>query len=145
MSTSAEPRERIEELAARIVALRDAYYRGEPLVADADYDPLEDELRDLINSHPTLAPDPNPLESVGAPVALHAPADAVGEPLRPAQESVLDAVRAAAALLAGNPAFPAVLMIGQLRACAIDLLRISGEDRDASVLRVEAALGLSPE
>ncbi|CAN5765887.1 hypothetical protein BH18ACT7_BH18ACT7_02160 [soil metagenome] len=78
-------------------------------------------------------------------VALHAPADAVGEPLRPAQESVLDAVRAAAALLAGNPAFPAVLMIGQLRACAIDLLRISGEDRDAIVLRVEAALGLSPE
>ena len=25
--------------------LRDAYYRGEPLVADADYDALEDELR----------------------------------------------------------------------------------------------------
>lgn len=78
-------------------------------------------------------------------VALHAPSDAEGEPLRPAQDAVLAAVRAAAALLAGNPAFPAVLMIGQLRACAIDLLRIGGADRDGSVRRVEDALGLSPE
>jgi DNA ligase (NAD+) len=68
-----EPRERIEDLAARIVALRDAYYRGEPLVADADYDALEDELRGLIAEHPELTPDPNPLESVGAPTVLHAP------------------------------------------------------------------------
>ena len=70
---STEPRERIEDLAARIVALRDAYYRGDPLVADADYDALEDELRGLVAEHPGLAPDPNPLESVGAPAALHAP------------------------------------------------------------------------
>jgi DNA ligase (NAD+) len=68
-----EARERIEELAARIVALRDAYYRGEPLVADADYDALEDELRGLIDAHPDLTPDPNPLERVGAPAVLHAP------------------------------------------------------------------------
>jgi DNA ligase (NAD+) len=73
MSTGTEPRERIDDLAARIVALRDAYYRGEPLVADADYDALEDELRELIDAHPDLAPDPNPLESVGAPAVLHAP------------------------------------------------------------------------
>jgi DNA ligase (NAD+) len=73
MSTSTDPRERIEDLAERIVALRDAYYRGEPLVADADYDALEDELRALIEAHPDLAPDPNPLESVGAPAVLHAP------------------------------------------------------------------------
>src|SRR5215203_3154181 len=73
MSGSVQPRERIEDLAARIVALRDAYYRGEPLVADADYDALEDELRGLIADHPELAPDPNPLEQVGAPGALHAP------------------------------------------------------------------------
>jgi DNA ligase (NAD+) len=71
MSTDA--RERIEELAARIVELRDTYYRGEPLVADADYDALEDELRDLVAAHPDLAPDPNPLEQVGAAAALHAP------------------------------------------------------------------------
>jgi DNA ligase (NAD+) len=68
-----EARERIDELAARIVALRDAYYSGDPLVADADYDALEDELRGLIAEHPDLAPDPNPLERVGAPAVLHAP------------------------------------------------------------------------
>jgi DNA ligase (NAD+) len=73
MSKSSEPRERIEDLAARIVALREAYYHGRPLVADADYDALEDELRDLIAAHPQLVPDPNPLDAVGAPAALHAP------------------------------------------------------------------------
>src|SRR5919107_2647089 len=73
MSTRTEPRERIEDLAERIVALRDAYYRGDPLVADAEYDALEDELRGLIAAHPDLAPDPNPLETVGAPTVLHAP------------------------------------------------------------------------
>jgi len=74
MSTSTDaPRERMEALAARITELRDAYYRGEPLVADADYDALEDELRGLIDAHPGLAPEPNPLEQVGAPADLHAP------------------------------------------------------------------------
>ena len=68
-----DPRERIEDLAARIGALRDAYYGGDPLVADADYDALEDELRGLIDAHPDLTPDPNPLERVGAPAVLHAP------------------------------------------------------------------------
>ena len=71
--TAADPHLRIEALAARIVALREAYYGGEPLVADADYDALEDELRALLAAHPDLAPDPNPLESVGAPGVLHAP------------------------------------------------------------------------
>ncbi len=64
---------RIAELAGRIVELREAYYQGGPLVADADYDALEDELRALIAEHPDLAPDPNPLEQVGAPGVLHAP------------------------------------------------------------------------
>src|SRR5215204_2123525 len=70
---STEARERIDELAPRITALREAYYGADPLVADADYDALEDELRGLIADHPELAPDPNPLEQVGAPGALHAP------------------------------------------------------------------------
>src|SRR4051812_31867417 len=47
MSTSTDARERIEDLAGRIVELRDAYYRGEPLLADAEYDALEEELRGL--------------------------------------------------------------------------------------------------
>jgi DNA ligase (NAD+) len=65
--------ERVAALAARIVELREAYYGAEPLAADADYDALEDELRGLLTAHPELTPDPNPLEQVGAPVALHAP------------------------------------------------------------------------
>jgi len=64
---------RIQELADRIVVLRDAYYRGSPVVADAEYDEVEDELRGLIEANPELAPDPNPLEQVGAPAVLHAP------------------------------------------------------------------------
>jgi DNA ligase (NAD+) len=66
-------RERIQELADRVVVLRDAYYRGSPLVADAEYDAVEDELRGLVEANPDLAPDPNPLEQVGAPGVLHAP------------------------------------------------------------------------
>jgi DNA ligase (NAD+) len=70
---STDTRERIEDLAARLGELRDAYYRGEPVVADADYDALEDELRALLAEHPELAPADNPLERVGAPAVLHAP------------------------------------------------------------------------
>ncbi len=55
------------------MALREAYYQGSPLVADADYDTVEDELRALIAANPELAPDLNPLEQVGAPAVLHAP------------------------------------------------------------------------
>ncbi|MEJ2857627.1 MULTISPECIES: NAD-dependent DNA ligase LigA [unclassified Saccharothrix] len=66
-------RERIQELADQVVVLRDAYYRGSPKVADAEYDAIEDELRDLVAAHPELAPDPNPLDQVGAPAVLHAP------------------------------------------------------------------------
>ena len=72
-SADARTAARIEQLATRLTELRDAYYRGETLVADADYDALEDELRALLAEHPELTPDPNPLERVGAPTALHAP------------------------------------------------------------------------
>ncbi|MEC3956637.1 NAD-dependent DNA ligase LigA [Nocardia sp. CDC153] len=65
--------ERIQELADRIVTLREAYYQGSPLVADADYDAVEDELRALMAAHPEWTPDPNPLDQVGAPGVLHAP------------------------------------------------------------------------
>jgi DNA ligase (NAD+) len=68
-----EARDRIQELADRVVVLRDAYYRGSPLVADAEYDAVEDELRGLIEANPDLTPDPNPLDQVGAPAVLHAP------------------------------------------------------------------------
>ena len=68
-----DAKQRITELAAQITDLRDTYYRGEPRVADADYDAIEDELRALLAEHPELTPDPNPLEQVGAPSVLHAP------------------------------------------------------------------------
>jgi DNA ligase (NAD+) len=70
---STDTQSRVEEVAARLTELRDAYYRGEPLVADADYDALEDELRALLAEHPEITPDPNPLEQVGATAVLHAP------------------------------------------------------------------------
>jgi DNA ligase (NAD+) len=70
---STDTQSRVEEVATRLTELRDAYYRGEPLVADADYDALEDELRALLAEHPELTPDPNPLEQVGATAVLHAP------------------------------------------------------------------------
>ena len=66
-------KERIDELAARLTELREAYYEGDTKVADAEYDALEDELRALIAEYPDLTPDPNPLEQVGAPAVLHAP------------------------------------------------------------------------
>ncbi|MBE2316249.1 NAD-dependent DNA ligase LigA [Solirubrobacter sp. CPCC 204708] len=66
-------KERIEELARRITELRAAYYDGAPQVADAEYDALEDELRELLAAHPEHTPSPNPLEAVGAPSVLHAP------------------------------------------------------------------------
>ncbi|MEU9507774.1 NAD-dependent DNA ligase LigA [Micromonospora sp. NPDC048170] len=66
-------RERIQELADQIVVLRDAYYRGSPLVADAEYDAIEDEFRGLVDAKPEWVPDPNPLEQVGAPAVLHTP------------------------------------------------------------------------
>ena len=73
MTTSADPAARIQELAAAITAHRAAYYDGTPKVSDFEYDQLEDELRALLAEHPDLAPDPNPLEVVGAPAVLHAP------------------------------------------------------------------------
>src|SRR3954465_8027887 len=65
---------RMGELAAEMTRLRDAYYRGEPLVADADYDAVEDELRELLAAHPELTPDPTPPGAGGARAVLHAPA-----------------------------------------------------------------------
>lgn len=50
----------IKLLAERVQSLRDAYYNGSPLVSDAEYDALEDELRDIDPAHPVL-------KAVGAP------------------------------------------------------------------------------
>lgn len=48
-------RERANALGARLESLRASYYQGTPEVSDAAYDALEDELRALDPTHPTLA------------------------------------------------------------------------------------------
>ncbi len=57
-----KPAARVVELAKLLRTYKDAYYNGTPLVSDAAYDALEDELREL-------APDHELLASVGAPTA----------------------------------------------------------------------------
>ncbi len=59
---------RVEALAAELLRLKERYYAGEPEADDATYDALEDELRGLLEAHPELTPEVNPLEQVGAPV-----------------------------------------------------------------------------
>src|SRR5215211_3449980 len=108
MSTSATgPRERVGELAARLTELRDAYYRGEPLVADADYDAVEDEFRALIAAHPELTPEDNPLDHVGAPSVLHAPVRHSRPMLSLEKATTLEQV---AAFFARFPGQPVVVM-----------------------------------
>src|SRR5689334_6297 len=60
-----KPTSRVAELAKLLVKYKDAYYNGEPLVSDAAYDALEDELRELDPGHELL-------KSVGAPAAVTA-------------------------------------------------------------------------
>lgn len=61
------PKPRVAELEARLRKYKDAYYNRQPLVSDAAYDALEDELR-------ALDPDHELLRSVGAPVPPRAEA-----------------------------------------------------------------------
>ena len=58
----AKPKARVAELAKLLRQYKDAYYNGTPLVSDAAYDALEDELRELAPDHAFFA-------SVGAPAA----------------------------------------------------------------------------
>ena len=73
MATTPDLAARVRDLADAIIAHREAYYAGAPVISDFEYDQLEDELRGLLAEHPDLTPDPNPLEMVGAPAVLHAP------------------------------------------------------------------------
>jgi len=60
------------------------------------------------------------------------------------EELALDAMRSARHLLTVGAPLPVVMIVGQLRAAAIDLLRAAGSDEIESLSRVEAALGLPP-
>ncbi|PZF83490.1 FUSC family protein [Micromonospora deserti] len=60
-----------------------------------------------------------------------------------AERAALDAVRAAGRLFTPGQTLPLAMIVGQVRATAIDLLRGVGTDDDAAVLtRVDKALGL---
>jgi DNA ligase (NAD+) len=60
-----KPNPRIAELAKLLKKYKDAYYNATPLISDAAYDALEDEMRSLDPNHPILS-------SVGAPAAVTA-------------------------------------------------------------------------
>ncbi|MBW2527748.1 MAG: NAD-dependent DNA ligase LigA [Deltaproteobacteria bacterium] len=65
LAVDPEHQQRIDELAERLADYRAKYYAGTPLVSDAAYDALEDELRQLAPAHPLLA-------KVGSPVLVEA-------------------------------------------------------------------------
>jgi uncharacterized membrane protein YgaE (UPF0421/DUF939 family) len=59
-----------------------------------------------------------------------------------ADHAALQAVRIAAKLLENDPPLPLVMIIGQIRVTAVDLLRGVGQDDQAVLERVDEALGL---
>lgn len=61
-----------------------------------------------------------------------------------AEAAVLDALRVADRLLPQGPPLPLVMIVGQLRSTAIDLLRGAGVDDVETLARVDKALGLPP-
>ncbi|HLL68605.1 MAG TPA: FUSC family protein [Micromonosporaceae bacterium] len=61
-----------------------------------------------------------------------------------AETVALDAVRAAGQLLPDGPPLPLIMIIGQIRTTAIDLLRGAGSDDIEILTRVDRALGLPP-
>ncbi len=61
MATKTSPKARIAELEKLLRQYKNAYYNDQPLVSDAAYDQLEDELR-------TLDPEHEIFKTVGAPV-----------------------------------------------------------------------------
>jgi len=55
----------IKELNSRLEDARKAYYAGEPLMSDPEYDVLEEELSGMVKAHPAEAADAAVLSSVG--------------------------------------------------------------------------------
>ena len=61
-----------------------------------------------------------------------------------AEAATLDALRAAGRLLPPGPPLSLIMIVGQLRSMAIDLLRGAGVDDSEILVRVDEALGLPP-
>jgi len=87
---------RIEELAAEVQRLNDAYYgTGDSPLPDAEYDALKDELAALVAEHPELEPADSPLGKVNAPSELTGPTVRHARPmLSLAKATTEDQVRA---------------------------------------------------
>ena len=82
MSDTAAIKSRIDELAAEVQRLNDAYYgAGDSPLPDADYDALKDELAALVAEHPELEPADSPLDKVNAPSQLTGPTVRHARPL----------------------------------------------------------------
>jgi uncharacterized membrane protein YgaE (UPF0421/DUF939 family) len=75
-------------------------------------------------------------------------AELAGQPARvdafvdEAERAALDAVRTGGRLLPGSPSLQVVVIVGQVRNAAIDLLRAVGVEVSVSITRVDEALGL---
>lgn len=110
-------------------------------------------VRVLARSAVTIARQGGPLPD-SLPQALHLFAHAArsaaselldvepGTGQEASADLTLEAARAAGLVLAGQPALAVVMMVGQLRASCIDLLRAVGRGDDEAIELVESAMGL---
>lgn len=89
-----------EALAAEITRHRALYYDGSPELSDAEFDALEDRLRQLDPEHPVLG-------EVGAPVASAAPRASAAAPADPKAKDKAEALlQLAEAAYRGEPVDP---------------------------------------
>jgi len=104
VSDTAAIKSRIDELAAEVQRLNDAYYGdGDSPLPDADYDAIKDELAALVAEHPELEPADSPLGKVNAPSALRGPTVRHVRPLLSlAKATTEDQVRAFCARFPGQ-------------------------------------------
>ena len=96
---------------------------------------------DLVASIRSLADAVRAVEQALSAELAGAP-DRVDAMVEEAERTALDAVRIGGQLLPEAPALPVVVIVGQVRNAAIDLLRALGVDDVASISRVDEALGL---
>ncbi|MGC1214416.1 MAG: hypothetical protein WA890_24540 [Micromonospora sp.] len=82
------------------------------------------------------------VRAAGAAVATDLSGRDAGGHVGHADDAALAAVRIGAELLESDPPLPVIMIIGQIRATAIDLLRGVGKDDVAVLNRVDEALGL---
>jgi hypothetical protein len=75
---------------------------------------------------------------------LMGPDEAIRRLTEQAETAVLNALRVAVRALAGDPPLPVVMIVGQLRLAAIDLMRGIGADDVDILTRVDEAFGLPP-